>query len=268
MKQTFLLACVLLIACGPGGRGNGGGGGGDDDPGACPVCSEDKMSIVDCNGNVTACPPEQGCSNGACMPACEAAENNNSSIGCEYYAVDMDAAQGPPHDACFAVFIANTSQGQAHMNIDFNGSYINLAQYAKIPQGQGQNLTYGAYDPSTGLAPGQVAIVFLAYAPAGSPLMGNVKCPVPAAIGTEAQIPGNGIGKAFHIETDMPVVAYQMLPYGGGRAAATRPRPVRRCCCRRARGRPTTSRSPRTIRPTAARRPSRCPVASARWARR
>ncbi len=57
----------------------------------------------------------------------------------------------------------------------------------------------------------------MAYAPA---LM-NVACPVPAAIGTEAQISGTGFGHAFHLTTDLPVVAYQMLPYGGGAAAAT-----------------------------------------------
>ena len=147
MKHTFLFACVLMIACGPGGRNDGNGGGDDDSSGGtCPSCSEDKMSVVDCNGNVTACPPEQGCSNGACMPACEAAENNNASIGCDYYGVDMDAAQGPPQDACYTVFIANTSQGQAHMNIEFDGAFINLAQFAKIPQGSGQSLTYGPYD--------------------------------------------------------------------------------------------------------------------------
>ncbi|HEY5921351.1 MAG TPA: IgGFc-binding protein [Kofleriaceae bacterium] len=226
MKQTFLLVCVLLCACGPSGRP--GNNGDDDDDSRCPRCTDDKMGVIDCNGNVTACPPELGCSDVVglesdapmCMPACEAAENNNSSVGCDYYAVDMDAAMGPPHDACFAVFVANTSLGQAHMNIEFNGSFINLAQFAKIPQGSGQNLTYGPYDPGVGLAPGQVAIVFLAHAPTLS-IPPNVSCPVPAAIGTEAQIPGNGIGKAFHITTDMPVVAYQMLPYGGGAAAAT-----------------------------------------------
>ena len=217
MKHTFLFACVLMFACGPGGRDTGGGGGGDDDGTSCPVCSEDKMAVVDCDGKVTACPPDQGCSDGKCMQACEAAEKNHASIGCDYYGVDMDAAMGPPQDACYTVFIANTSQGQAHMNIEWNGSYIDLATYAKIPQGQGQSLTYGAYDPGKGLEPGQVAIVFLGYAPG----LGNVTCPVPAAIGTDAQIPGNGIGKAFHITTDMPVVAYQMLPYGGGKAAAT-----------------------------------------------
>ena len=51
--------------------------------------------------------------------------------------------------------------------------------------------------------------------------MSQRPCPVPAAIGTGVQVHGTGIGTAFHITTDMPVVAYQMLPYGGGAAAAT-----------------------------------------------
>ena len=221
MKLTLLLACVFAVACGPGGRNGSNDGDDDDGTGACPVCSDDKNGVVDCKGNVTACPPDSQCSNGECMPACEAAEKNHASIGCDYYAVDMDAASGPPQDACFATFIANTSRGQAHIDISFNGAGIDLSKYAKIPQGSGQSLTYAAYDPFVGLAPGQVAIVFLAYAPGGALLMPNVACPVPAAIGTEAQISGNGIGNAFHIETDMPVVAYQMLPYGGGKAAAT-----------------------------------------------
>ena len=36
-----------------------------------------------------------------------------------------------------------------------------------------------------------------------------------------AQIVGTGISAAFHVTTDVPVVAYQMLPYGGGDAATT-----------------------------------------------
>jgi hypothetical protein len=223
MKLTFAvsIACTFVLACGPGNRNGAGGDDTVDPPAVCPACSDDKQSIIDCQGKVTQCAPDSACSNGECMPACEAAEKNHASIGCDYYAVDMDAAEGPPRDACFATFIANTSRGQAHISIEFNGSHIDLAQYAHIPQGSGQNLTYAPYDPNAGLMPGQVAVVFLAYAPGGALLQPNVQCPLPAAIGTEAQIAGNGIGKAFHIETDMPVVAYQMLPYGGGKAAAT-----------------------------------------------
>lgn len=222
--RTFTLlsmALVLAIGCGPGARKGGGGGGDDDDTATCPRCSEDKFAVIDCDGNATQCPPDQACNAGQCMNACEAAEKNHSSVGCDYIAVDMDAADGPPRDACYTVFVANTSPGQVHINVEWNGLQLNMGQYAKLPTGQGQSLGYAPYDPVQGLAPGKVAILFLAYAPAGGPLMGNVTCPVPAAIGTDAQIAGNGFGKAFHITTDLPVVAYQMLPYGGGRAAAT-----------------------------------------------
>jgi len=221
MKQTSVLVLALcLAACGPDGR-NGAGDDGTGSGETCPRCSDDKMSVVSCDGKVTACAPDQLCSNGECMNGCAAAEANHASIGCDYYAVDMDAAAGPPQDACFTVFIANTSRGQAHIDVNWGTQGVDLSKFAKLPQGTGTSLTYGNYDPSTGLAPGQVAILFLAYAPAGSPLMQNVNCPVPAAIGTDAQINGDGIGTAFHIVTDLPVVAYQMLPYGGGKAAAT-----------------------------------------------
>ena len=220
MMRNALVMIAALAACGPGNR-NGGNGGDDDDADTCPRCTDDKSGVMACDGTVKACAPDQLCSNGECMNGCAAAEANHASIGCDYYAVDMDAAQGPPQDACFTVFIANTSKGQAHIDVDWGGTGINLAQFAKLPQGTGTNLTYAPYNPSEGLAPGQVAILFLAYAPGGSPLMPNVACPVAAAIGTDAQISGNGIGQAFHIVTDMPVVAYQMLPYGGGKAAAT-----------------------------------------------
>jgi len=220
MRGFIVLALACLFACGPNRRP---GHGGDDDANvpSCPKCSDDNQSVIDCNGAVTECPPDMGCTTGPmgahCENACEAAEMNHSSVGCDYYAVDMDAAQGPPVDACYTVFVANVSRGQVHMQIEWNGQQIDLSKFAKLPIGAGTSLTYAAYNPMTGLAPGQVAIVFLAYALN----IGNVACPVPAAIGTDAQISGYGFGHAFHITTDMPVVAYQMLPYGGGKAAAT-----------------------------------------------
>lgn len=214
---------VLLAfsACGPSAR-NSDDTHGDDTPPVCPACSEDNTAVIDCNGQATQCPGDQLCSGGMCMNGCAAAEANHSSVGCDYYAVDMDAAQGPPMDACFTIFVANTSRANVHMTVHWGGSQLALQTFAKIPQGQGQSLTYGAYDPVAGLAPGQVAVIFAAYAPGGGgPLMPNVACPLPAAIGTDAQISGTGKGTAFHLETDLPVVAYQMLPYGGGAAAAT-----------------------------------------------
>jgi hypothetical protein len=118
------------------------------------------------------------------------------------------------------VFVANVSTAPVHINVDWGGQAIDLAKYAKLPQGTGTSLTYGTYDPAAGLDPGKVAILFLDYNPA-SLIFGNVACPVPAALAGGVQVHGTGVGTAFHITTDTPVVAYQMLPYGGGKAAAT-----------------------------------------------
>jgi hypothetical protein len=218
--RTIAVAALFVIACSPSRRG---GTNGDDDGGSqtCPRCSPDKSAVIDCDGNAVSCNPDETCADGVCMNGCDAANTNHESVGCEYYAVDMDAASGPPQDGCYTVFVANTSRGTAHLAVDWNGQSIDLAQFAKLPQGQGMSLTYGAYDPVAGLAPSQVAIIFLGYAPSANPLAPSVACPVPAAEGGAAQVKGNGFGHAFHITTDLPVVAYQMLPYGGGYAAAT-----------------------------------------------
>ncbi len=196
-----LALALALVGCGPGGRNGDDTGGGGDGAGS--------------NGS------NGQCTGGSCSASCEAANESHSSVGCEYYAVDMDGAQGPPYDACYAVFVANTSAMPVHLKVDYTGQPIDLAQFAKLPVGTGMSLTYGTYDPQAGLAPGQVAILFLDYGTTDIFDFGNVACPVPAALGNGVQVHGTGLGHAFHITTDVPVVAYQMLPYGGGAAAAT-----------------------------------------------
>ena len=221
-RLLLALATVVAIGCGPGSR-NGNNGNGDGDgggPPVCPRCSDDNSATIDCDGNTFPCASGQLCSNGTCANACQAAEANHSSVGCDYYAVDMDAAQGPPQDACFTVFVANTSKDPVHLDVTWNGSTLAVNTFARLPVGAGTTLTYAPYDNTAGLAPGQVAILFLAQGPF-NPLNMNVQCPVAAAVGPPAQVKGSGVGHAFHITTDQPVVAYQMLPYGGGKAAAT-----------------------------------------------
>ncbi|MFT3776575.1 MAG: IgGFc-binding protein, partial [Minicystis sp.] len=85
--------------------------------------------------------------------------------------------------------------------------------------GTGPSLSYAPFDPAAGLAPGEVVILFLGGAP-GS----NVPCPagVTSAVPSGSAIVGtSGVGKSFHITSDVPVVAYQINPYGGGSAAVT-----------------------------------------------
>ena len=198
-----------------GGQGNVGGLNLGGQGGGCqPGCSIDGGSVVDCNGNVVqTCAALDACVGGQCKPACDAAEQLKSSVGCRYHAVMMDGFAGAS-GGCFTAYVANTFAQPAHLTVSFNGAPIDLGLYAKVPQGSGQALTYGAFDPAAGLAPGQVVIIFLSQ-------NGGVQCPVAAAVAGGAQVGGTGYGQSFRIESDVPVVAYQMLPYGGGFAAVT-----------------------------------------------
>jgi hypothetical protein len=158
-------------------------------------------------------------------PPCLIAAESRSSVGCEYYAVDMDGAYAA-RNGCFVAFVANTSDKPAHVSAEWADEAIDLSVHAKIPKGTGRKLQYTDFDATQGIPPGEVAILFLAGVPtiADGPQMDWQKptaCPVAPARNSLAQRDGTGLGYAFHIRTDVPVVAYQMLPYGGGSAAVT-----------------------------------------------
>jgi hypothetical protein len=178
-------------------------------------CSSDLHEVLDCNNNiVTTCMGAEGCdvSTGTCVDACQAAVDNKNSVGCEYYATFMDQYDGEA--SCFVAFVANTWDTPVTIGVDYAGTTLsNVASFTAIPSGKGQSITYGAY-PGT-LAPGEVAILFLGGTKGTDP-----ECPITPANNT-AMVSGNGIGNSFHITTDVPVVAYEMNPYGGGDAAVT-----------------------------------------------
>jgi len=223
---------------GEGGNGSSSGGGsevgtfgGDTGMTNCDLtCSADLHSVVNCNGVVqTTCPTDQGCAAGACVAACASAVANNSTFGCEYYAVDPDvidaegAASGPPQGGCFAMFIANTWTSPVNITADWNGMTVDVATSAYIPSGTGSSITYQALGTG-GLQPGQVAILFVSQAPneTSTPPF-NFACPagVTPAFAVDVAVHGTAMGKAFHVTTDRPVVSYDIFPYGGGQSAAT-----------------------------------------------
>jgi hypothetical protein len=198
-----------------------GAGGGGPDGGPCePTCAINDQSIVDCNGKVIgACPAGQGCdlTTLSCTDACTAAKDNQQSVGCDYYATRMDMDYS---DQCFAAFIANTWSTPVHISVEFYpNTPLTVSQFAFIPSGTGSTITYAPYDDTAGLPPGQVAILFLGGTPTSS-----VPCPsvvTKTAIPNGSLVQGTGTGQSFHITTDVPVVAYQINPYGGGNAAIT-----------------------------------------------
>jgi hypothetical protein len=221
-----------------GGGGNGHGGGlFDTGPGlnlegaAVPCssshCSSDLHSLVDCNGNVLkTCPPNEGCSGTSCVPACQAAEDNKSSLGCDYYAVDPDILTGPGggKGACFVAYVANTWDSPVTLSVDYAGTTLDASTFAYIPSGSGMGITFAPL--AGGMIPaGQVAILFLADLPGSSAGPGlKITCPAsvtPAITTMDAAIHGTGVGSAFHIGVTAPVAAYDIFPYGGGQSAMT-----------------------------------------------
>jgi len=238
----FGLAASYLAACGDdtdtgngettsGGPGSGGSGAGSSSGGGptvgvggfggnvgCAVgCSNDLKKVV-CDGVVTeTCSGDQACLNGGCTDdPCGAARAAKSSLGCDYWVVRPDvinAVQG----SCFAAFIANTWSIPMHIDVAYKGQPITNADFIQIPQGQGQSLTYTPYDPNVGLPVGEVAAVFLAH----DTNTQGLPCPFSAAVDGPIGIQGTGFAEAFHITTDRPVVAYSILPFGGGSAQAT-----------------------------------------------
>ncbi|MEZ4451639.1 MAG: IgGFc-binding protein [Nannocystaceae bacterium] len=186
---------------------------------ACSQCAPDLHSVQDCmGGTIEACSGTDGCDldSKTCINACQAAENSKQSVGCEYYATFMQHWDGPG-SRCFAAFVANTWNTPAKLAVERPaGQMLNMATFTWKPVGNGMNLTYSPYDPNAGLGPGEVAILFLA-----GPTQGQASCPKPSAVASGANVVGTGMGDAFRITSDVPVVAYQINPYGGGSAAVT-----------------------------------------------
>jgi IgGFc binding protein len=191
--------------------GVGGGIGGNCSGG----CSTDGHQVLDCGGNVIqTCSGTEGCdpSTLTCKNACQAAVDSKLAVGCDYYATMMDQIF---LDVCFAAFVANTWDTPAHIAVSYQDTMLPVATFTRIPQGSGATIQYLPYDDAQGLQPGQVAIVFLSGG------QGFVTCPAPSAIPSGVHFQTTGYGNAFHITTDVPVVAYQINPYGGGSAATT-----------------------------------------------
>jgi hypothetical protein len=199
----------------------GDGSGGD---GCAPQCSPDGRSVVDCHGaTLQTCNAQQACdpTTGQCANACDVAVHTKQSIGCEYYATYMEMQSSgfwTADQVCFAVIVANTWTSAAHVNVDYIGQKLAIDSYAYTPTGSGPTLKLTPANVSSqGVPAGGVAILFLVGA------VGTEKahCPVQPAMTGGAMVAGTGIGHSFHVTTDVPVVSYEIMPYGGGNAAVT-----------------------------------------------
>jgi len=213
--------------------GGGGSGGTSGDgginidaiatDGCAAKCSSNFHKILSCSGvEIATCSGNKGCdpTSGKCENACSVAEKTKQSVGCEYFPTFMemnDSSFWQGNQICFAVIVANTWDTPAKVSVSLQGAPLDIDKYAYVPQGSGPSLKLTPTSVTGGIAPGGVAILFLA----GAQGTEKAHCPVPAAMTTGPMVTGTGKSHAFHLKTDVPVVAYQISPYGGGNAAVT-----------------------------------------------
>jgi len=219
-SQTTTSAAGGGAPSGPGSSGPGGGdpiltGVGGGGPGCDVHCSADLHDVLDCKDQlVTACPADQGCGpGGQCVAPCESAKVNGSTIGCDFYSV----VPGPEYEtrgSCFAALLANTWSSPITITADYGGTPLDVAGMTRTPVGSGATIAYVEL-PNGKLEPGQVAIVFLSNAPSSDKYY--VGCPggITPGVQIDPAIDKTGLGKAFHLTTSAPVIAYDIYPYGG-----------------------------------------------------
>ena len=190
--------------------------------------------VYQCEQRVYQCGSLERCqqtTNGAaCVNPCVNALGNDTSNGCDFYAVNIDTTPQAT-GACFAVWVVNQwdSGEPARLEVTRGGAALPIDQFARMPTGTGTNVKYAPYDAVAGLPKDRVAVLFLARDPEAendrdpSAPRKLAACPTgvtPAYVGDPA-VHGTGIGTAFRITSNVPVVAYQMLPFGAGRARVT-----------------------------------------------
>ncbi|MGB1015059.1 MAG: hypothetical protein ACPG4T_13060, partial [Nannocystaceae bacterium] len=169
-------------------------------------CSPDLTQLLDCE-QVLVEDCEFGCDPEAlrCIDPCQMSR----SAGCEFYPTRM-AIDG--FSSCFAVFVVNTWNTPAHLNVTYGNRPLLPGSSVFLPEGNGPDLEYLPYDEEAGLAPGAAAVMFLVENALG-------QCPRPAAT-TRPPMPDTGKGSSFHLTSDVPVAAYQVQPYGSENSLA------------------------------------------------
>jgi hypothetical protein len=152
------------------------------------------------------------------------------NAGCSFYAAEPLLITGG--GGCYAMMVVNPGTRPAKLRLQRGGETFSMGQVTRLPRGSGPSLAYQPFDDAAGLAPGDVAIIFLAgKKPTSgmaemSPVDGTMETPCPFGITTAVATstnydPTSHIGQAFHLSSDRPVIAYDVNPYGGVRSYVT-----------------------------------------------
>ena len=191
---SVLLLLVLGAACSGRERGVPSGSGRDAGPGVDAGSTPGPRPMT-CSPE---CPADQVCRSGICQSACDAAREDRSTVGCEYWAVDLDNEYGEGFvggfdlvDAAsqqFAVVLANPSDVTVAVTVERND-----AAYGEEP--------LPAPVSTHTIAPQSLVRIDLPQREVDGSYMGRNE-----GAGTHLS------SQAYRITTNFPVVAYQFNP--------------------------------------------------------
>jgi hypothetical protein len=186
-------------------------------PGCEYHCSRDLKQVMKSCGDggedIETCGPTEGCGEGHCVDACQAAELSKGSVGCSFWTLPPDDGQLGA-GACFVGMIANTWDSPVNLSAELGSEALDISKSIYTATRTDSGPTYTQLTGA--LPPGEVALVFLSQAPALNDPDATL-CPdgiVPAFLG-DPITHGTGKTRAFHLKADAPVSAYSIFPYGG-----------------------------------------------------
>jgi hypothetical protein len=184
------------------------------------VCSSDLKRVLDANSGMVleTCPPDQGCLDGQCAPACDAAAAAQGSMGCDFIVPTSPFyANGSPGAAqsgpCHALLVANTWDQSAGLELSRAGAVYDAAAVTRVPTGITNATVYNPL-PAGGVPTGQVAVVFLSHRP-GVNNGSSLQCPIAPAVLADTAAHGTASGEAFELHSDTPIQVYDIIPFGG-----------------------------------------------------
>lgn len=153
---------------------------------------------------------------------CAKAAKEKGYAGCDFVIAPPPYLMEMSRPPCFAAFLANNSPNPAKIKVSYDGTpNANLAAFARLPNGTGDPTKWPTL-PASGIPPKQVAVVYLSDDPTSQHIsMGTpVRCPGDTVVHEPqgAAPPWPHRGKTFHIESDEPVTAYDMMPFGGAKS--------------------------------------------------
>ncbi len=181
-------------------------------------CSPDLQDVIDGDGQIyESCAADEGCKDGACVPACEAAEASQANFGCEFL-VPTPPSYPYALPPCFAVFVTNSWGHPAQLEVWRDGQALD-AEFARLVT-PGLDPEDWPPLPDVGLPAGSVGVLYLSSDPNAIMPENQVPltCPHTPAIDASTQLDGTGRSASFEITSDIPLTAYDILPFGGARS--------------------------------------------------